>query len=98
MTGVVLELVDDQVDVEPPVVVDLVKLYGLEDMPVVMSPRTLSEYSEISVTTLQRWRMTWPDGDCTGPAFFEPAGAHMVRYSRADFAAWLHASRVSDPT
>lgn len=54
------------------------------DMPPVMSPKTLSQFIEVSVATLTRWR-----GAKLGPAFFEPRGVNMVRYARSDVIAWL---------
>ncbi|QAB17103.1 hypothetical protein Leucomu_03480 [Leucobacter muris] len=59
------------------------------ELPPVMSPRTLSEATEISVPTLARWRKTWPKGECVGPPFSAPAEANMVRYFCRDLVSWL---------
>lgn len=62
---------------------------GYEDMPVVMSPKTLSEQLDIAVPTLERMRVAK-----TGPAWHTIPGSRLVRYSRADVVAWLRANRV----
>ena len=66
-----------------------------ETLPPVMSPRTLGEVAEVSLPTLTRWRKTWPNGECLGPAFSTPAGTNMVRYFRGDVARWMADSHVS---
>lgn len=57
---------------------------GYEDMPPVMSPRELAGILRTSVSTLARWR-----NDKVGPAWHQPRGVRMVRYSRVDVIAWL---------
>ena len=62
---------------------------GLEDMPVLMSPKTLGEILEVSAASLSAWRKTWPDGKRVGPAFYTPPGTNMIRYSREAVLEWL---------
>lgn len=57
---------------------------GFEDMPPVMSPKTLGAQIEVSVASLARWRTA-----NIGPAYIEPRGLNMVRYAKADVIAWL---------
>jgi len=96
MTGVVMiaQAEAPQLD-EEVAATGLVELLGLEDMPLVMSPKTLGEILELNVMTLLRWRKTWPLGDRLGPAFFEPEGMNMIRYSRKDVVEWLRTAHVS---
>ena len=63
-------------------------------LPPVMSPRTLSEATEFSTPTLTRWRKTWPNGKCIGPAFSTPPDTNAIRYSRSDVARWLADSHI----
>lgn len=62
---------------------------GFEDVPAVMSPKTLGELLETSPRTLERWRV-----EKVGPAYFSLPGSSLIRYSRADVLAWLTAARV----
>lgn len=62
---------------------------GFEDVPAVMSPKTLGELLEMSPRTLERWRDMK-----VGPAYFSLPGSSLIRYARADVVAWLNAARV----
>lgn len=62
---------------------------GFEDVPAVMSPKTLGELLEMSPRTLERWRDMK-----VGPAYFSLPGSSLIRYARADVVAWLAAARV----
>lgn len=60
---------------------------GFEDMPLVMSPKTLAAQLETSVPTLQRMR-----DNRTGPAWH--LVGQSIRYSRRDVIEWLASRRV----
>ncbi|WOF23800.1 helix-turn-helix domain-containing protein [Microbacterium betulae] len=62
---------------------------GFEDMPAVMSPKTLAGFLETTAATLQRWR-----AENTGPAYITIPDGRMIRYTRADVIAWLTSARV----
>ncbi|MGX9348120.1 helix-turn-helix transcriptional regulator [Microbacterium sp. KNMS] len=62
---------------------------GFEDMPPVMTPKTLAQQLETTVTTLQRWR----DSN-DGPAYVKVPGTRLIRYLRPDVLAWLSTGRV----
>ncbi|QIK64108.1 helix-turn-helix domain-containing protein [Leucobacter viscericola] len=58
---------------------------GFEDVPAIMSPGQLAEVLDVSVRTLERWRV---DGE--GPAFQHPKLPNrFYRYFRRDVIAWL---------
>ena len=71
-----------------PAVAPADSLDGYEGMPPVMSPKVLAEQLEVAVSTLARWRDAG-----MGPAWHEPAGSRLVRYSRVDVVAWLRSSQ-----
>ena len=60
---------------------------GFEDMPIVMSPKTLAEQLDISTTQLGRMRK-----DGTGPAFSQMDGSLVIRYARVDVVAWFRSN------
>ncbi|WP_156760020.1 helix-turn-helix transcriptional regulator [Microbacterium karelineae] len=61
-------------------------LAGFEDMPMVMSPKTLAEILDVTPTTLERWRASKPR---RGPVPRRLPGSNLIRYMRADVLAWL---------
>ncbi|UUE19355.1 helix-turn-helix domain-containing protein [Microbacterium sp. J1-1] len=62
---------------------------GFDEMPMVMSPKTLAEILEVSVKTLERMR----DAK-TGPHWHKLPGSSLIRYARPDVIAWFAACRV----
>lgn len=64
---------------------------GFEQMPMVMSPKTLAEILEVSVKSLERWR----DAK-TGPAWHKLPGSSLIRYSRSDVVEWFAACREAE--
>ncbi|MBC9953272.1 hypothetical protein ICM05_01235 [Leucobacter sp. cx-42] len=62
---------------------------GFEDLPPIMSAPKLAEHLELDPKTLERWRKTWPNGDCTGPRFSKAPGTKLYRYYRRDVLTWL---------
>lgn len=57
---------------------------GFEDMPMVMSPKTLAEILDVTTVTLERWRAKQH-----GPRFRRFPNSNLIRYTRADVIAWL---------
>lgn len=58
---------------------------GFEDVPAIMSPGQLAVVLDVSVRTLERWRV-----DSEGPAFQHPKLPNrFYRYYRRDVIAWL---------
>lgn len=55
------------------------------ELPAVMSPAQLAKELDVSVRTLERWRI-----DGTGPKYLHPS-ERIYRYFGADVAAWLEA-------
>lgn len=64
---------------------------GFEQMPMVMSPKTLGLILEVSLKTLERWR----DAK-SGPAWHKLPGSSLIRYSRADVLSWFAACREAE--
>ncbi|MGQ7313411.1 hypothetical protein ACUOFU_17020 [Microbacterium arabinogalactanolyticum] len=67
---------------------------GFEDVPAIMSPKTLAEVLEVKPLTLQRWRdATRATGEQVGPAWSEFPNSNVIRYTRVDVIAWMAANR-----
>lgn len=62
---------------------------GFEDVPPVMSPKTLAGVLEVTTLTLQRWR-----DRKEGPLWIAIPGSNVIRYTRADLLAWLAEHRA----
>lgn len=60
------------------------------ELPPVMSPKTLAEYLDVSITTISRWRATK-----IGPPYFESKGLNMIRYRREDVLDWINNAMVA---
>ncbi len=76
-----------------------VEVGGFEDVPPVMSPKTLAGVLEVTPLTLQRWRdasraAALKGGGMVGPAWSEMPGSNVIRYTRSDVLAWLASNRV----
>lgn len=69
---------------------------GLDDLPPIMSPQTLGQHIELDPKTLERWRKTWPAGECLGPAWSNPPGTKFYRYYRRDVLAWINAGLIEE--
>lgn len=69
---------------------------GFEDVPAIMSAPALAALIEIDPKTLERWRKTWPSGECIGPRFTKAPGTKLYRYYRRDLLAWLNAGLVEE--
>lgn len=69
---------------------------GFEQMPMVMSPKTLAEILEVSMKTLERWRIERGRDGKTGPVWHKLPGSSLIRYSRADVLAWLSSCRTEE--
>lgn len=61
---------------------------GFEDVPAVMSPKTLAALLEVTPKSLERWRDAG-----TGPAVHKLPGSSLIRYTRDDVIAWLASCR-----
>ncbi|KIP88774.1 hypothetical protein RU09_14720 [Microbacterium sp. MEJ108Y] len=64
--------------------------FGFEDVPPIMSPKTLAGILEVTTLTLQRWR----DRN-EGPVAISIPGSNVIRYTRTDLLAWLAEHRVA---
>lgn len=64
---------------------------GFEEMPMVMSPKTLAEILDVSLKTLERWR----DAK-TGPTWHKLPGSSLIRYSRSDVLTWFATCRAAE--
>lgn len=56
---------------------------GFEEMPLIMSPRTLGSILDVHPRTLDRWRVA---GE--GPVAHQMPGSGQWRYHRSDVIAW----------
>ena len=63
---------------------------GFEDLPPVMSPKTLAEIFEVTPKTLERWR----DAE-SGPTWHKFPGSSLIRYTREDVVSWLASCRAA---
>lgn len=61
---------------------------GFEDIPAVMSPKTLAEILDVTPKTLERWRDA-----STGPVPHKLPGSSLIRYTRDDVLSWLASGR-----
>jgi hypothetical protein len=66
---------------------------GFEQMPMIMSPKVLAEILEVSMKTLERWRIARERDGKTGPAWHKIPGSSLIRYSRTDVVSWFAACR-----
>lgn len=69
---------------------------GFEQMPMVMSPKTLAEILEVSTKTLERWRDARARGEGAGPVWHKIPGSSLIRYSRTDVIEWFAACREAE--
>lgn len=69
---------------------------GYEQMPMVMSPKTLAEILEVSTKTLERWRDARARGEEAGPVWHKIPGSSLIRYSRTDVIEWFAACREAE--
>lgn len=88
----VTELYRDERDAPQP----LTSAAGFEDLPAIMSPKTLAEVLEVSTKTLERWRDARVRDGKTGPAWHKLPGSSLIRYSRADVIEWFAACREAE--
>lgn len=65
------------------------QLTGFEDIPPIMSPKTLAAVLEVTTLTLQRWR-----DRKEGPIPTLVPNSNVIRYTRAEVLAWLTANRA----
>lgn len=69
---------------------------GFAEMPMIMSPKVLAEILEVSMKTLERWRIARERDGKTGPAWHKIPGSSLIRYSRADVVSWFAACREAE--
>ena len=69
---------------------------GFEQMPMIMSPKTLAEILEVSTKTLERWRDARARGEGAGPVWHKIPGSSLIRYSRTDVIEWFAACREAE--
>lgn len=62
---------------------------GFEDIPAIMSPKTLASVLETTPLTLQRWR-----DRREGPRWSQFPNSNVIRYTRVDVLSWLAAHQI----
>ena len=53
-----------------------------------LTQQEVADWLRVDISTLYRWRRTWPNGACKGPVFIELEPG-KIRYDRADVTAYL---------
>lgn len=60
-------------------------------------PQEVADWLRVDISTLYRWRRTWPSGVCKGPVFIELEPGE-IRYDRADVTAYLATRKPTTST
>ncbi|MBB4071597.1 helix-turn-helix transcriptional regulator [Canibacter oris] len=60
-------------------------------------PQEVADWLRVDISTLYRWRRTWPSGVCKGPVFIELEPGE-VRYYRSDVETYLETRKSTNIT